>query len=244
MFSIELLFCADYAQPMETPRFDILGQAIGDASRTRMLCELMDGRAFTNKELASSAGITPQTATKHLRMLQDAGLVMAEKSGRCVYHRLAGPEVAQALEQLAAIAPIDSLYRAQQRKAGGLASVRSCYDHLAGPLAVALTEAFLAQGMLIEHQGGYRVLPSDLWSRIGVELPGNEGRQPFARPCLDWTERKPHVAGALGRKILSHGLELGWLQRHKHQRGLIVTAPGRMAFDQILDLCPETVAYG
>ncbi|PCJ06458.1 MAG: transcriptional regulator [Rhodobacteraceae bacterium] len=229
---------------MITPRFDILGQAISDASRTRMLCELMEGRAYTNKELASAAGITPQTATAHLRILKNAGLVLAEKSGRCVYHRLAGPEVAQALEQLAAIAPADSLYRAQQRKAGGLAQVRSCYDHLAGPLAVALTKAFLAHGMLIEDNGGYRAAPSDLWNRIGVTLPDHAGRQPFVRPCLDWTERQHHVAGPLGRQILSHGLDAGWLQRHAHKRGLLVTAPGRVAFDQILDLRPAEVTCG
>jgi len=229
---------------MTTPRFDILGQAISDASRTRMLCELMEGRAYTNKELASAAGITAQTATAHLRILKDAGLVLAEKSGRCVYHRLAGPEVAQALEQLAAIAPADSLYRAQQRKAGGLAQVRSCYDHLAGPLAVALTKAFLAHGMLIEDNGGYRAQPSELWGRIGVTLPDLIGRQPFVRPCLDWTERQNHVAGPLGRQILSHGLDAGWLQRHAHKRGLLVTAPGRAAFDQILHLRPAEVNYG
>ncbi|MVO15443.1 ArsR/SmtB family transcription factor [Parasedimentitalea huanghaiensis] len=227
---------------MTTPRFDILGQAISDASRTRMLCELLDGRAFTNKELASAAGVTPQTATAHLRILKEAGLVLAEKSGRCVYHRLAGPEVAQALEQLAAIAPADSLYRAQQRKAGGLATVRSCYDHLAGPLAVAMAKAFLSQGMLIDENGGYRAVPSDLWHRIGVLLPDRPGRQPFVRPCLDWTERQPHVAGPLGRQILTHGLDVGWLKRHKHKRGLVVTAPGRVAYDQILDVRPEVAA--
>lgn len=229
---------------MTTPRFDIIGQAIGDASRTRMLCELMEGRAYTNKELASAAGVTPQTATAHLRMLKDAGLILAEKSGRCVYHRLAGPEVAQVLEQLAAIAPADSLYRAQQRKAGDLAQVRSCYDHLAGPLAVALTHAFLAQGMLIEDNGGYRAEASEYWQKIGVVLPDISGRQPFARPCLDWTERQHHVAGPLGRQILTHGLDAGWLQRHAHKRGLLVTAPGRAAFDQILNIRPTKVIYG
>ena len=229
---------------MTTPRFDIIGQAISDASRTRMLCELMEGRAYTNKELASAAGITPQTATAHLRMLQDAGLVTAEKSGRCVYHRLTSPEVAQALEQLAAIAPTDSLYRDQQRKAGDLATVRSCYDHLAGPLAVNLTRAFLARGMLVEDNGGYRAVSSEFWHRIGVILPDRVGQKPFVRPCLDWTERQPHVAGPLGRQILTHGMEAGWLKRHAHKRGLLVTAPGRAAFDQILDLRLAEVAMG
>ncbi len=233
-------------RPPRTPRFDILGQAIGDASRTRMLCELMEGRAFTNKELASAAGITPQTATAHLRLLCDAGLVVAEKRGRCVYHRLAGPEVAQALEQLAAIAPMDSLYLAQRRKAGGLAEVRSCYDHLAGPLAVAMTEAFLNKGMLVERDGGFHAAPSAVWEPLGVSLPDPDTarRQPFARPCLDWTERRLHVAGPLGRQLLTHALERGWMQRCQHKRGLTLTAPGRMALEQILGLQMSEIGSG
>lgn len=221
-----------------TPRFDILGQAIGDASRTRMLCELMEGRAYTNKELASAAGVTPQTATAHLRLLCEAGLVVADKRGRCVYHRLAGPEVAQTLEQLAAIAPMDSLYLAQRRKAGGLAEVRSCYDHLAGPLAVAMAEAFVQKGMLVERDGGFHAVPSGLWQPLGVCLPDarTSPRQPFARPCLDWTERRLHVAGPLGRQLLTHALERGWMQRRQHKRGLILTAPGRRALEQLLGL--------
>lgn len=221
---------------MATPRFDILGQAIADASRTRMLCELMEGRAYTNKELAAAAGVTPQTASAHLRLLQTAGLVLAEKRGRCVYHRLAGAEVAQALEQLAAIAPAESLYRAQRRKAGGLAEVRSCYDHLAGPLAVAMTGAFLARGMLAEDQGAYRARPAAEWAKLGVTLPQRPGRQPFARPCLDWTERRLHVAGPMGRQILEHALAAGWLSRGAQKRGLQLTAPGRQALEQILGL--------
>lgn len=224
---------------MTTPRFDILGQAISDASRTQMLCELMDGRAYTNKELAAAAGVTPQTASAHLRLLQDAGLVLAEKRGRCVYHRLASGEVAQALEQLAAIAPADSLYRAQRRKAGDLAQVRSCYDHLAGPLAVAMTAACLKRGLLVEVQGVFQVTPAAEWDRLGVQLPRAPGRQPFARPCLDWTERKLHVAGPLGRQILEHALAAGWMQRQKHKRGLLLTAPGRQALEQILGLRSE-----
>lgn len=228
---------------MTTPRFDIVGQAISDASRTQMLCELMDGRAYTNKELAAAAGVTPQTASAHLRLLQNAGLVLAEKRGRCVYHRLAGAEVAQALEQLAAIAPADSLYRAQRRKAGDLAQVRSCYDHLAGPLAVAMTAACLQRGMLVEAQGVFQVTPAEEWGRLGVRLPLKPTRQPFARPCLDWTERRLHVAGPLGRQMLDHALQAGWMQRQQHKRGLLLTAPGRQALEQILGLCCAEIMH-
>lgn len=221
---------------MVTPRFDILGQALGDASRTRMLCELMEGRAFTNKELASAASITAQTATAHLRLLQDAGLVVSEKRGRCVFHRLAGAEVAQALEQLAAIAPRDSLHRAQQRKAGGLAPLRSCYDHLAGPLAVAMTDALLARGHMRREGASFQAQDAKVWRALGVTLAPDQGRKPFARACMDWTERRDHIAGPMGRQILTHGLERRWFTRGPQKRGLVLTGPGARALQELLGL--------
>ncbi|OIQ36532.1 MAG: transcriptional regulator [Roseobacter sp. MedPE-SW] len=223
---------------MTTPRFDIIGQALSDASRTRMLCELMEGRSFTNKELASAAGVTAQTATAHLRMLQNAGLVLAEKRGRCVFHRLANAEVAGVLEQLAALAPSSHLHLAQRRKAGDIAQLRSCYDHLAGPLAVAITGQFLGRGMLVEENGGFRACPHDIWHRLGVTLPQNlsasDRRQPFARPCMDWTERKLHVSGPLGKQMLVHFFDQGWVKRNTHKRGLQITGLGLRALEDIL----------
>lgn len=233
---------------MTTPRFDIIGQALSDASRTRMLCELMEGRSFTNKELASAAGITAQTATAHLRMLQNAGLVLAEKRGRCVFHRLANAEVAGVLEQLAAIAPSSHLHQAQRRKAGEIAQVRSCYDHLAGPLAVAMTTRFLERGMLVEENGGFRACADAAWHNLGVSLPQNpsvaDSRQPFARPCMDWTERRLHVAGALGRQILTHAFERAWVKRNAHKRGLVLTGPGSRALEEILGLRSQELIDG
>lgn len=233
---------------MTTPRFDIIGQALSDASRTRMLCELMEGRSFTNKELAAAAGITPQTATAHLRMLQNAGLVLAEKRGRCVFHRLANGEVAQVLEQLAAIAPSDHLHRIQQRKAGDISQLRSCYDHLAGPLAVAMTTRFLERGLLVEEHGGFRACPDEAWQKLGVTLPEKpkapSSHLPFARPCMDWTERRLHVSGPLGKQILAHALERGWVMRNKYKRGLVLTAPGQRALEDILGLHSQELIDG
>ncbi|OIQ34769.1 MAG: transcriptional regulator [Roseobacter sp. MedPE-SWchi] len=230
---------------MTTPRFDIIGQALSDASRTRMLCELMEGRSFTNKELASAAGITAQTASAHLRMLQNAGLVLAEKRGRCVFHRLANGEVAQVLEQLAAIAPSSHLHLAQRRKAGDIAQLRSCYDHLAGPVAVAMTGEFLARGMLVEENGGFRICGHEVWHRLGVQVPQKnltgDARQPFARPCMDWTERRLHVSGPLGKQILTYFFDQGWVTRSSHKRGLEITGLGQRALEQILGLRCEAL---
>ncbi|MCV2887435.1 ArsR/SmtB family transcription factor [Ruegeria aquimaris] len=218
-----------------TPRLDILGAALADTSRARMLCELMDGRAYTNKELASAAGITPQTATAHLRRLEEAGLIHAARSGRCLYHRIAGPEVAEALETLLVLAPSDHLYRAQQRKGARLKMLeaRSCYDHLAGRLGVGIAQALLASGDLLPDGAQYRAVASERWAKLGVSL---SGRAPLARPCLDWTERLPHVAGPIGREILTHGLTAGWLRRIRGERGLDVTPAGAAALRQILGL--------
>ncbi|WP_122072149.1 helix-turn-helix transcriptional regulator [Pseudophaeobacter sp. EL27] len=230
---------------MTTPRFDIIGQALSDASRTRMLCELMEGRSFTNKELASAAGITAQTATAHLRLLQNAGLVLAEKRGRCVFHRLANAEVAQVLEQLAALAPSSHLHLAQRRKAGDIAQLRSCYDHLAGPVAVAMTGQFLDRGMLVEENGGFRACGHEIWPKLGVSLPQKPSavarHQPFARPCMDWTERRLHVSGLLGKQILTHFFDQGWVRRNSHKRGLQITGLGLRALEQVLGLRCEAL---
>lgn len=221
------------------PRLDILGSALADASRARMLCELMDGRAFTNKELAAAAGVTPQTASAHLRKLEEAGLIVAERSGRCIYHRIARSQVAEALETLATLAPCDHLYRAQQRKGARakMLDARSCYDHLAGRLGVLITKALLVRGDLVRDGAGFLPQPSPRWAKLGVDLTG---RVPLARPCLDWTERKQHVAGPVGRQILTQALERNWLQRRRAERGLIVTREGAEALHQILGITWET----
>ena len=205
---------------------------------------LMDGRAYTNKELASVAGISPQTATAHLRILGEAGLITATKSGRCVYHRIATAEVAEMLERMAAVAPMNDLYLAQRRKAGDLAVLRSCYDHLAGPLAVRLTQSFLERTMLVEENGGYTVIRSETWVQLGVTLREKTSVRPFVRPCLDWTERKPHVAGPLGRQLFDHGLSVGWYSRQSSKRGLVVNDAGRQALQQILGLDPNNLEIG
>lgn len=214
-----------------------------------MLCELMDGRAFTNKELALAAGVTAQTATAHLKLLQAAGLVLAEKSGRCVYHRIAGAETAALLEQLAALAPSQDLYHRQCRKAGALAGLRSCYDHLAGPLAVRMTEVFLERGMLVADQGSYRSGRPDLWQALGITPAEPKGRGAQARPCLDWTERRHHLAGPLGRQIMDHGLTQAWFHRQTGARELVVTDKGSAVFSCVLgietkEIMKEGAAHG
>jgi len=213
---------------MTLPRLDITGHALANTSRARMLCALMDGRAWTNKELAADAGITAQTASVHLRQLEAAGLIVQRRSGRCLYHRIAGPEVAGMLEHVAGLTPPDHLAQRQRSRAGALAPLRCCYNHLAGTIAVALCDALIAQGALRRNGEGMVARPSPLWRELGVVLPEAVGPV-VAKPCLDWSERRDHLGGALGRAMLDHALSGGWMRPAGPRRGLRLTARGRAA---------------
>ncbi len=221
---------------METDRLDILGDALAHPSRARMLNALMDGRAFTNKELASHAEITPQTATAHLDRLEYAGLITRLKSGRHTYHRIASEEVATALEMLSTLAsnPLSARTPPELRRA------RSCYNHLAGRLAIEITQTLTRKKMISEVDGHFAPQPSPTWGKLGVTLPKSPAKKPFAKCCLDWSERKYHIAGPMGTALLNNALEQGWLTRpHYDARFLGVTALGRRAFAEILGLSPE-----
>ncbi|QYX55274.1 helix-turn-helix domain-containing protein [Roseovarius sp. SCSIO 43702] len=226
----------------QDPKLHHVAAAMADARRARMLCTLMDGRAFTAKELAADAGITPQTASAHLAHLRDAGLIVARRSGRCIYHRLAGTAVAEMLESVGRLAPLDHLQRARRRRGArrdGAAALhaRCCYDHLAGALGVAVHDAMCAAGHL-ERQGAAYALSGSgqAWAlRAGFTLRGE------ARPCLDWSERREHLAGPLARDLLAQMLERGWLGRERTGRALIVSDAGRVALARVFGMDEEWV---
>ncbi|GAB6986153.1 ArsR/SmtB family transcription factor [Nocardioides pyridinolyticus] len=174
-----------------------VGALIGDPSRARMLDALMAGRALTAGELARAAGVTASTASEHLARLRDGGLVEVVVQGRHHYHRITGPRVGAALEALAHVAPpqpVRSLRQAGHAQALGFA--RTCYDHLAGVCGVALHGALLSRAWLTR---AYDVTPlgRDRFAGWGVDVDDvRSRRRSFARPCLDWTERRTHLAGA------------------------------------------------
>lgn len=216
------------------PRLDILGAALADPSRARILCELMDGRAFTNKELAAAAGITAQTASAHLKRLEGAGLTAALRSGRHVYHRIASPRVAEVLEGLSALSPTGHLDR-PGRAAAETRRARSCYDHIAGRLGVLLALRLIETGAV--RAVGDTLAPGPRFAAFlaeaGLEpLPPARG-VPQVRACLDWTERRPHLSGALGRALLTRALDAGWLRRQTGSRALSVTEAGFGAFGRL-----------
>ncbi|HEY6254202.1 MAG TPA: helix-turn-helix transcriptional regulator [Xanthobacteraceae bacterium] len=212
----------------------------GDPARAGMLHALMDGRALTASELARVAGVAPQTASGHLSRMTAAGLLSIEKQGRHRYHRLASPAVAQMIESIMQVA--SNLEPPRTRLSVGprdaaLRSARTCYDHLAGRLGVALADAMV--------EGGYADLTNDagIVTDTGVAFLGGIGldvtsllvrrgksARVLCRPCLDWSERRPHLGGAVGAALCTHSFEQGWISRMKDTRAVAITPKGQRVF--------------
>lgn len=221
---------------MDSNEADVAGVArlIGEPARAAMLDALLSGRALAAGELGRVGGVSPATASEHLARLRDGGLVDVVAAGRHRYYRLAGPDVAHALEALALVSPRKPVRSLRQsRAAAALAVARTCYDHLAGQVGVALHDALVAGEALAAGGDGYRLTGNGaaLLTRLGVDVAGAAAaRRAFARPCLDFTERRPHLAGALGAALCARLLADGWLVRPATgQRGLRVTGRGRDA---------------
>lgn len=233
-----------------TAAFAATAALAGDPTRAAMLLTLMDGRALTAGELASVAGVTPQTASGHLARLVEAGLLVVEAQGRHRYHRLASPLVARMVETLISIAGETQAppVRVGPRDAA-LRHARTCYDHLAGRVAVGITERMVATGALVLGDDGGELTGSgqQLLARIGIDVPApGRGRRAFCRPCLDWSERRFHLAGVVGSALLDGLLALGWLRRTAGSRAVTVTPAGEQGvrgafgFDPRASAGPET----
>ncbi|MDA5109076.1 ArsR/SmtB family transcription factor [Brevibacillus thermoruber] len=226
---------------------------IGDPSRAAMLLQLMDGRALPAGELARRARISPQTASAHLGKLVAGGLLALETHGRHRYYRLRGPEVAQALEGLLILSPpgpVRSLRESEERKA--LRFARTCYDHLAGRVGVRLAEQLTHRGWLTRLDapsaaGKWELTPAgeEALAAFGLDIPAlRRSRRSFARPCLDWMERRHHLAGALGAALTARLFELGWLRRHPSSRAVILTEAGRTGLHDAFGVSPDTDENG
>ncbi|KIL39142.1 ArsR family transcriptional regulator [Gordoniibacillus kamchatkensis] len=213
-----------------SPNIAEIASLIGEPSRIAMLVSLLGGKALPAGELAGAARISPQTASSHLAKLVEGGLIIQESYGRHKYFRLAGSEVAHALEALQAIAPakpVRSLRESDRLKA--LQYARTCYDHLAGQVGVALTDKLL-ELKLLEKSGEEFVLNASgkmKLQAIGVGVEENaKSRRHFARPCLDWSERRHHLAGSLGAALTRRLFELGWIEKLPGNRAVRVTDTG------------------
>lgn len=222
---------------------------LADPARAIMLTALLDGRALPAGELAYAARVTAQTASSHLAKLLAGGLVALEVAGRHRYYRLAGSHVAQALEHLAAIRPETPIRRrALSPEAQRLRFCRSCYDHLAGQVGVALSRA-LEERHYLRPAGSKRleVTPTGAeWlADLGIDLRGiRPSRSGLARQCLDWTERQHHIAGPLGVELLSALCTSGWLRRGRETRAVEVLPKGRRELRAQLGVDVDHVSGG
>jgi len=211
-----------------------VGALLGNPSRAAMLDALMTGRALTATELARVADVSAPTASEHLAKLREGGLVEVVSQGRHRYHRLASADVGAALESLSHIAPEKQVTTLRQSgRARSLAEARTCYDHLAGRCGVALHDALLARGWLVPEPGGYDLTESGVEELLGwgVDVTtARQARRRFARPCLDWTERREHLAGSLAAGVataLIDGPDPWFVRRADDHRGLRPTDAGR-----------------
>ena len=214
---------------------------LADPTRAAICLALAGGEARPAGELAARAGVSAQTASNHLAKLIAGRILRVEQQGRWRYYRLAGAEVGHVVEALAVVAPRlpdapvsgDGLTDAARR----LRDARTCYSHLAGRLGVALADALIAARWLEEDGRSYRITPTGARAlrALGVDVRGRPA-QPVARRCLDWTERRPHVAGPVGTALASLAVDRGWVRRMRGTRAVVVTPAGCAQFKKIFNI--------
>jgi len=237
----------DHNDRDDTPadaRLARIAGAIAEPARARMLCGLMDGHARTATELAAVAGVAPSTASVHLARLRDERLVDAVAQGKHRYFRLSGPDVAAALEGLMVLAGGSASVGFVPNTPSRLRAARTCYDHMAGTAGVALHDRLFAQGWLATtpHDDGY-ALTSDgaiALESLGLDVDAARAkRRRFACACIDWSERRPHLGGALGAAWLQLALRRGWVRPSLHDRALTLTPKAQRELPELFGLDPR-----
>jgi DNA-binding transcriptional ArsR family regulator len=220
------------------PNIARIAALVGDPARADVLTALMTDRALTATELAAIAGVTKQTMSAHLAKLLDAGLVAVDPQGRHRYFRLADADVAGLLESLMGVAFRTGAVRLiSSPREPALRKARICYDHLAGEAGVLVYEALLRQRLLELSPAGLALTRSGAqwFSRLGVDTPLVERqRRTFCRRCMDWSERRHHLAGALGAALLARLYDLGWATRDRRSRAISFTPTGERGMQGLL----------
>lgn len=222
---------------------------VGDPARANMLVALLDGQALTAGELAFFARVTPSTASAHLARLVDAQILSVAAQGRHRYFRLASPLVARMLEGISLVSTLKppGRYRPPSARDDALCLARTCYDHLAGRLGVAIAGALVARGHVVLDDDGGVVTESGavLLARLGIDMTALQRRRggAFCRPCMDWSERRPHLAGAVGAGIAACLLEAGWIERMRDTRAVRIPPRGRLFLEETfgIDLAAERI---
>lgn len=217
--------------------FSTIASLIGDPVRSMILWSLLDGRAYTATELASHSNTSLQNASMHLKKLLEANLLVVEKQGRHRYYRFHNDDVAYAIEALANLLP--PAQRKASSKKSEMEFCRTCYDHLAGEVGVSVAEALVKKDFLGQTKTAYKVTSKGVawFKKLGIDVDRLQAqKRSFARKCLDWSERKNHLAGALGAALLETMIREHWVRRVQHSRSIIVTARGQQALYEELRL--------
>lgn len=219
--------------------------AIGDPARAAILISLMDGRSRTAKELAYLARISASTASAHLGKMLDLGLIAVTPLGRNRYFRLASPLVGQMLETMSNVA---AETRPRYPRAVGneaLRLARTCYDHLAGQIGVLIADSLQERGHVRLSEDGGEVTESgrEFFIDLGLDIDQvRHSKRIFCKPCLDWTERRPHIAGSLGAALCRHCFDQGWIERLRDSRALAITPEGRRSLAECFGIALEPTA--
>lgn len=220
-----------------------IANLMGDTTRANMLCALMGGQALTAGELSRQAGVTPQTGSGHLAKMVDANLLSTVKQGRHRYYRLASAQVANGIDALMTIAADGpKRHHPVGPKEKDMRIARSCYDHIAGRLAVAMADSLSENGhIVLSDEGALLTEKGNAFLReFGIDLDkGTHSKRPLCKTCLDWSERRYHIAGRVGAALLDRTLELGWLARRADSRALRITPAGSKGLREIFCLPAE-----
>ena len=210
-------------------QFVKIASLIGDPTRAVIMWTLLDGKAFTATELAIGANTSPQNISMHLAKLLDAGLLCVEKQGRHKYYRFSNKETAYAIEAMASLIPPAAPQKKTSEKHSSIKHCRTCYDHLAGKIGVAVAESLLQQKIILDLDNKFEVSQEGTkwFSDFGINLDEiKKQRRLFLKPCLDWSERKNHIAGSLGASLLNKMIADDWLRRTKDSRAIQITGKG------------------
>ena len=218
--------------------FSDVASLIGDKSRSLMLWNLLDGRAYTATELSLCADITAQSASNHLSKLIGADILAVEKQGRHRYYRFANEDVARMIESMASLLPAKKNTK-QILDPPGIAYARSCYDHIAGKFGVGLTESLIKKRIILPEEKKYALSNTGKkwFQSAGIDVEEVQlKKRSFAYPCLDWSERRHHLAGALGAALLQMMVQEAWVRKSKHSRELLITSKGKSELKKRLNL--------
>lgn len=222
-----------------TPNIAKIGALIGDNTRARMLSALMHGKALTASELAEEAGVMAQTATTHLAKLEAGGLLIMRRQGRHKYFALASDDVATLLENLMGLsASYEPLRTLTGPRNAAMRQARVCYNHLAGHRGIQLYDSLLIKHYLVSNSGALTLSTNGehFMQKFGIDIESlKTSKSPLCRECLDWSERRSHLAGSLGRALLTQFETLHWIKRDNNSRIVIFSAKGKQAFDTIFN---------